>query len=408
MEPSTRSPQECRACLYTSDHPFGLRFDSTGLCTGCITHQEKSSLDWPARFQLLEERVSEIRKRSRNSYYDCVVPVRGTPEYFYVLDVVKARLGLNPLIVSYNSQFNSLTGIRNIARIRETFDVDILTHTPNQIVYKKLIRESLARMGNMRWPFLAGETVFPVQVAVERSIPLVIWPYHQPTEQVGMHSYLEEPEMSRRDREAFDLMGMEPESFVLPETIINSRNIWDLRYPKDAALDGSGVRGIYLANYLPWDSRRYSEEMIAQRGALSALNPRTFDTYDRVDDMTYMSVHDLLKFGALGYSRVTDNLTREIRFGRIDRATAQRLADAYACHDPGKVLDVFMRWLGLGTEGLEWLFARQRHAQRELSATPKIDSSAQSFVESFISTSGDVAGDEFIVFGKGLELDEVL
>ena len=94
---------------------------------------------------------SLLGRRSRRDY-DCVVPVRGTPEYFKVLDVVKNELGLNPLVVAYNSQFNSEAGIENLDRLRDTFDVDLLHYTSNPLIYRKLVRESLARMRSMRKP----------------------------------------------------------------------------------------------------------------------------------------------------------------------------------------------------------------------------------------------------------------
>ena len=84
-----------------------------------------------------------------------------------------------------------------------------------------------------------------------------------------------------------------------------------------------------MSNYIPWDSRIFSEEMINSRGALAAKNCRTFDSYDRIDDMTYMNVHDCLKFWRLGYSRVTDNLTREIRFKRINKSDAKVIEKYY-------------------------------------------------------------------------------
>jgi hypothetical protein len=142
---STKAPRECVQCLYRSSHPFGLQFNSEGLCTGCITHREKSELDWDARFLELQRIVHRQKRENRNQHYDCVVPIRGTPEYFYVMDVVKNRLGLNPLAVSYNSQFNSEVGIQNLDRIRDTFDVDVLIYSSNATIYKKLIRESLVR-----------------------------------------------------------------------------------------------------------------------------------------------------------------------------------------------------------------------------------------------------------------------
>lgn len=400
--------QVCRRCLYTSRHPFGLGFDETGLCTGCITHQEKHELDWDSRFLLLKEMVHKACRRKKSPYYDCVVPIRGTPEYFYVVDVVKNRLGLNPLLVSYNSQFNSVAGIQNLDRIREVFDADILVYTSNPFTYRKLIRESLVRLNSMRWPFLAGETTFPVYEAVERDIPLVVWPYHQPTEQVGMHSYTEEPEMTRRGRAAFDLMGVEQGEFLAAETTITNADVFDLQYPANYLLDRHNIRGIYLANYLPWDTRAYSEEMIRTYGAKSAVNVRTFDTYDRIDDMTYMSVHDILKHAKHGYSRVTDNLCREIRFGRISRASAKRLEAYYQAQAPGRGLDVFLDWLGMTKQALDWFMARLPFQLPTGVDLPELSPEEKIFIESFaVNGPGVMDNNHFIVYGKGLEYDEV-
>jgi N-acetyl sugar amidotransferase len=402
-----KSVVECTKCLYTARHPFGLRFNNEGVCSGCITHQEKTTLDWIARFQELEKLVKKQKKKNKNKSYDCVVPIRGTPEYFYVMDVVKNRLGMNPLAVSYNSQFNSEVGIQNIDRIRDTFDVDVLIYSSNAPIYVKLVRESLVRFSNMRWPYLAGESVFPVQVAVERSIPLVVWPYHQATEQVGMHSYTETPEMSRRNRAQFDLLGIEPGELISSETLVSASDVWDLEYPSDQALVRTGLCGIYLSNFLPWDSRRYSEEMISRFGALGAKNPRTFDTYDRIDDMTYMGVHDVLKFYLHEYSRVTDNLCREIRFGRISREDALAVQHYYQAEYPEEQIKAFLDWLGMEYSAFDWytkqmpFFAKKNHKK-------PLNRSAKSFISSFTSNGPPIHSSKtFLIYGKGLHLKEI-
>jgi N-acetyl sugar amidotransferase len=399
---STKSPCECVQCLYRSSHPFGLQFDAEGLCTGCITHREKSELDWDARFFELQRLVDGQKRKNRNRHYDCVVPIRGTPEYFYVMDVVKNRLGLNPLAVSYNSQFNSEVGIQNLDEIRDTFDVDVLIYSSNATIYKKLIRESLVRFSNMRWPYLAGESVFPVQVAAERDIPLIIWPYHQATEQVGMHSYTEAPEMSRRNRAQFDLLGIEPEELTSSETLVSTSDVWDLLYPSDQALVRTGLRGIYLSNFMPWDTRRYSEEMIQRFGALGAMNPRTFDTYDRIDDMTYMAVHDVLKFYLHGYSRVTDNLCREIRFGRISREDAVAVEQYYQSEYPSQEIKVFLDWLGMECSAFEWYAERMPFYGKQPNKFP-LHQRQKEFVCSFVANGTAVMSQgKYILYGKGL------
>jgi N-acetyl sugar amidotransferase len=394
----------CTRCLYPADHPFGLALDENGVCTGCRVHEEKFSLDWPARATHLRDTViPSILGKRRNDDYDCVVPVRGSPESFKVLDIVKNDLGLNPLVVAYNSQFNTAAGIANIDLIRESFDVDFRFYTSNPEIYRKLVRESLARFSSIRWPFLAGETQFPVRVAVDKRIPLVIWPVHQATEQAGAHSYLEEPEMSRRSRHCYDLLGWEPDELATTASLLQPTHIEDLEYPSDAELLQSGVRGVYLANYYPWDSRRYAEEMVRKYGAHCARQPRTFDTYDRIDDATYMTVHDLLKRARLGYSRVTDQLCREIRFGRISRADAAVIAAHYEAQPVDAAIAEFVRWLGLSRDALSWILREPEFPSAP--APGRLSAKLTAFIESYLVNHEPITGaDPYILFGKGLSL----
>ncbi len=393
----------CTRCLYPASHPFGLTFDHAGVCSGCRVHEEKTTLDWAARAARLREVVIPAIVGRRRGDYDCVVPVRGSPESFKVLDIVINELGLNPLVVAYNCQFHTAVGIANLDLLRDLFDVDFRLHTSNPAIYKKLIRESLARFGSLRWPFLAGETQFPVQVAADKGIPLVIWPVHQPTEQTGSHSYLEEPEMTRRSRHCYDLLGWEPDELVTTASLLQPTDIEDLNYPADAELLQHGIRGIYLSNYHPWDTRRYSEDMVNKHGARCARQPRTFDTYDRIDDATYMTVHDLIKETRLGYSRVTDHLCREIRFGRISRTDAAVIAAHYSAQPVDDAVAEFSRWLGLAPEGFGWL--RHKLAPPPSVTPPPLSTTQQAFVDSYLVNHGLVTGAEpYILFGKGLSL----
>ncbi len=393
---------ECTRCLYTTRHPFGLVIDESGVCSGCRVHEEKTSLDWAARFSLLEALFSSRRKDRRT--YDCVVPIHGTPEYFAVLDVVVNRLGLRPLVVAYNSQFSSEVGIKNVDLMREIFNVDMVFYASNPHTYRKLVRESLIHRGSVMWPAIAGMTAFPVQIAVEERIPVVIWPHHQPTEQVGMHSYTHENSMSRRSRHDFDLMGVEPNSIATPSSLINPNDVEDLQYPTDAQLIASNVRGVYLANYIPWDSRVLSESAIESFGAQAAMNTRTFDTYDRISDMTYMTAHDLLKQAKLGYSRVTDSLVREIRFGRISRTQASEIKDYYQSEYPTDELSVFLDWVGMTHEAFRWILSRYRASELSTTDPVGLSRSSKAFVASFRTTADPVhASGAFTLFGKGLE-----
>lgn len=403
--------KECKRCLYRESHPFGLILNNKNICSGCKTHEEKETLDWEVRLDLFQSKIKEIldnyKRRSRE--YDCILPVRGTPEHFYLVDLVKNRLGFKPLTVSYNSQFNSHVGIENIARLRESFDIDLIQYTSNPLIYKKLIRHSIENLMSMRWPYIAGEKSFPVQIAIEKDIPLIIWTFHQPTEQVGTHSYYDDNEMTRHSRHEYDLMGYEESEATNIGSLINKHEIEDIAYPSDKKIMKHRVRGLYASNYVPWDSRKYAEAMVEKYSARAAENYRTFDTYDRIDDMTYMSIHDTIKFCKLGYSRVTDNLTREIRYGRISKSDGKLLERYYQSQWPQESIEKFLRWLGMDYKSFMWMLKRLPYYKDLASgSSERLPLHLEDYVNSYIkNTSHTDSADKFITFGKGLELDDV-
>lgn len=168
------------------------------------------------------------------------------------------------------------------------------------------------------------------------------------------------------------------------EERLGQLDIEDIKYPENVNLDRLGVRGIYLSNYIPWDSRRFSEEMIAKFSALASKNKRTFDTYDRIDDVTYMTIHDVIKQAKLGYSRVTDNLCREIRFKRISKEDARSVESFYQAEYPRVEIEHFLRWLGMDYQGFQWYLDHLPFAVNEAPVdTSELTSDQRAFIDSF-------------------------
>lgn len=355
----TASFLHCRRCLYTTAHPLGLVLDDEGICSGCRIHEEKDTLDWAERWERLRTLVAPYRSRS-GEQYDCIVPVSGAADSYFIVHLVKERLGLNPLLVTYNKYFNTALGIRNLANLRIRFDCDLLQQNVNPHSVKKIVRSTLREFGSLYWHCIAGQTVFPVQTAVRYRIPLILWGAHQGLEQVGMFSHEHEPEMTRRYRKDHDLMGREADDLLSMFDTLKEEDIWQYRYPDDAALAEVGVRGIYLGNYVRWDPKAQHEQMMASHGYRTAAFARTFDCYDHVDCWNYMGLHDRLKLHKHGYSRVTDHASREIRHGRITRAQGLALVRAHE-QAPVPHQDLFCRWLGIDPSGLDFIADRHRN-----------------------------------------------
>lgn len=349
----------CKRCLYGTSHPLGLVLDADGICSGCRVHEEKDRLDWAERWRRLEALVQPYRSRDASTY-DCIVPVTGANDSYWVVHLVKERLGLNPLLVSYNKYFNTPLGIRNLANLRIRFDCDILLQNVNPLSVKKLTRASIRRLGSMYWPVLAGQTVFPVQTAIRFRVPLIIWGAHQGLEQVGMFSHEHEVEMTRRYRKDHDLMACESDELPSIFDTLGEDELEAFCYPDDAALADAGVRGIYLGNYVRWDPKAQHEQMMASHDYRTAPFARTFDCYDHVDCWNFMDIHDVLKLYKHGYSKVTDHASREIRHKRLTREQGLALVKKHELA-PLEHLGKFCDWLGVNQRSIHFMLDQWRN-----------------------------------------------
>ncbi len=408
--------QSCRRCLYTKKHPLGLTLDEEGICSGCRIHEEKDTLDWASRWGRLVELVQPYRALSGKSH-DCIVPVTGANDSYYIVHLVKERLGLNPLLVTYNKYFNTPLGIQNLANLRIQFNCDIVFQNVNPVSVKKITRTTLRELGSIYWPCLAGQTVFPVQTAVRYKVPLIIWGAHQGLEQVGMFSHEHEVEMTRRYRKDHDLMGHEADNLLSNFDTLNEDDIWQYRYPDDAQLQSIGVRGIYLGNYVRWDPKTQHEAMVKHYGYVGAHFSRTFDSYDHVDCFNFMGLHDHLKMLKHGYAKVTDHACREIRHGRISRDEGLALVNHYDQQSVPYV-DLLCKWLGIQPTSLSFIMNQHRNkdvwtqqndhtwVRRSSVAIPRIGTSPLATLLQRLRFDANRPlnlgqGDKYITVGKG-------
>jgi hypothetical protein len=106
------------------------------------------------------------------------------------------------------------------------------------------------------------------------------------------------------------------------------------------------VRGIYLNNYLRWDSKAQHEQMIDAYGYESMPQQRTFDTYHDVDCFHYSGLHDYVKFVKRGYGKVSDHASRELRLKRLTREQAIDMVERYQSVPPADTA-MFLEWLGM-------------------------------------------------------------
>jgi N-acetyl sugar amidotransferase len=349
--------QVCKKCLYGSYHPLNITFDSNGICSGCLVHDEKDVIDWAEKGMELKALVDAYKSKGKG-LYDCIVPVSGSRDSFFIVDYVVNVLGLHPLLVTYNKQFNTKEGFYNLALIKRKFDCDLITKTVNPSTVKKITRATLRRFGSIYWHCIAGQTKFPVEAAIAFQTPLIIWGAHQGLDQVGMFSHHDQVEMNRRYRKEHDLMGYEAEDLISDFDFLTEEDVEPFKYPCDTELDSSGVRGIYLNNYVRWDT--FSQHMkMRVYGSASRNQARSFDTYSNSDCYMYADLHDHIKYIKHGYGVVVDHAVRDIRLGHITRDEGISSISQYINSSP-RYKHLFLDWLGIESNAFDYLLDQHR------------------------------------------------
>jgi N-acetyl sugar amidotransferase len=335
----------CTRCVYPSSSAITLIFDAQGVCSGCRTHDQKKEIDWDERLAWLLEEVEPYRK---SSGYECVIGVSGGKDSYYQAHFVKEKLGLKPLLVTYNGNNYLDVGWRNLMRMKEVFNMDHIVYSPSVDVLIRLNRLCFRMMGDMNWQNHAGIATVPMKMAVQQNIPLVFWGEHGWTDIGGMHSMHDLVEYTARYRRDQLLRGYDWHDMIgdAEEAIEESEVEW-CKYPSDEEIERVGLRGIFIGNYDRWDANAHTELIKQRYGWEPSPEPfeRTYRRISNLDDRYENGVHDYLKYVKFGYGRATDHASKDIRAGYMTRAEGIEMIRKYD-HVRSSDLQVWLDYVG--------------------------------------------------------------
>ncbi len=335
--------QYCSRCTYPAVSATPITFDKNGVCSGCRVHMEQDTVDWDKRRTLFETDIVEQYKGTNGANYDCVIPVSGGKDSFWQIHLIKVVYGMRPLLVTYGENNHTAVGMRNIQRMRDTFDCDHVHFTPSIKILKKLNKIGFVKMGDPDMQAHLGIMTYPIAVAAKYEIPLIIWGEHGFMNLGGMHSYSDMVEWTAKFRREHAQHGWDWDDFVDEDEGISERDLLWAKYPSDDVIEKLDLRGIYISNYFGWRQDVHTALMVEKYGF--ELNEMPFDrTYARDSNLNNIhdnGVHDYMKFVKWGYGRVTDHVSRDIRNGNMTREEGIALMQQYEDVVPGDLT----RWL---------------------------------------------------------------
>ena len=289
----------------------------------------KKDIDWDERLQILLEEVEPYRK---SSGYECVIGVSGGKDSYFQVHFVKEKLGLNPLLVTYNGNNYLDAGWDNLMRMKEVFAVDHLIISPSVDLLIRINRLAFRMMGDMNWQNHAGIATIPMKLAAKMNIPLVFYGEHGWTDLGGMHSMYDFVEYTARFRKDQLLRGFDWYDMIDDdEDPIQEKELEAFKYPTDEEIQKVGLRGLFIGNFDPWDANAHMKLVTEKYGWRE--NPvdfeRTYRRFSNLDDMYENGIHDYLKYVKFGYGRGTDHACKDIRGGYMTRLEGVEMVKKY-------------------------------------------------------------------------------
>ena len=201
----------CKKCTVSNQRPR-ISFDENGVCSACnYSFYKKNNVDWNRRNGELNDLCDKYRKN--NGDYDVIVPCSGGKDGSFVAHQLKYIYGMNPLTVTWSPLKPTSIGRQNLdAFISSGFNH--ILGTPNPIITKKLTNLAFKFLGDPFQPFIYGQYNFPIQMAVQHNVQLIMYGENGEVEYGGDMKYAYSPQRRIDDQDKYYFSGLPPEFWI--------------------------------------------------------------------------------------------------------------------------------------------------------------------------------------------------
>lgn len=310
-------------------------------------------IDWEARERELRK-ILEHYKSNAGDNYDCLVPISGGKDSAFQLHVLVNVYGMKPLACTFSHNWWSKTGFENLWNILEKMDVDHVMFTPSRSLVNRVARQSLYAIGDACWHCHAGVGAYPLQVAVQYQIPLIIWG-ESVAEAGNKASYKDNVKF---DETYYRKVSMKADTSQMLNDQLCPRDMIPFKFPSKPELDDLGMQGIFLGDYLFWDGERQVEFIKETFGWKEDNVEGTYKGYKSVE-CRMPGVHDYAKYLKRGFGRATDHASQDVRAGLMTREEAFELIKEYDPKRP-EILDYYLEITGFSEQEFEAILKSQR------------------------------------------------
>ncbi len=329
----------CGTCITPYNRP-NITFDASGKCN-CALGKDKDAIDWAARERDFRAVVEHAKARSKG--YDCLIPVSGGKDSTWQV-VTCLEYGLKPLAVTWRPPGRTAIGQRNLDNLIQ-LGVDHIDHSINPKVERRFTLKAFERFGTPALPMHMAIFNVPLTVAARYDIPLVVWGENSAFEYGGADQSRHGFKLDRAWLQKHGVThGTTARDWVSEE--LTEKDLLPYFGPTDEEVERKGILAVFMGYYFRWDPE--ISLAVARRHGFQRATAAKTGTYDYADiDDDFISIHHWLKWYKFGFTRSFDNLSLEIRNGRLTREQAIIVLKDRGDETPHADIDKFCAWLGI-------------------------------------------------------------
>jgi len=330
----------CKKCLMPDTRP-GSIFDERGICQACKNYEKRKLINWEVRRKELEKLCSKYKRK--DGFYDCLIPVSGGKDSYFLVYTMKIKMGMNPLLVTVGDPFTKTNaGLSNFKNLGDAFGCDHILFNISTDLFRKVTRVAFEELGE---PLKFVETAIytiPLKIALKFGIKLVVFGENPSYEYgtTGKDNY------SSMEYILNNFKNINIDYWLQRNISIKEMN--SIISPKEEELNYAEIEPIFMSYFDPWSSVKHLG--IAKKYGFKDLyhewrREGCVEDFEQIDSIAYM-VHIWLKYPKFGFQRTSDIVSRRLREGLISLEEAKKLIIENDHKLDQRAMEDFINFLG--------------------------------------------------------------
>jgi len=327
--------KRCSKCIMP-ETAKGIKFDEKGLCQLCRGYKEFI----PRGEQELRKEIEQYL--NEKDEYNCIVPVSGGRDSAYALYYAKEVLGLKPLAVHNDNDFETETASKNLEEMTKRLNVPLIRMNSKEHITKKTVAEKFKMNSTFGSGLIVDQTCEACKYGFEsaaynnarkRGIKLIIWGDSKDESTEPYHKLIQHKVPTKLQR------LLSPNVF----SWFKFKRYFNMMKKEYGSNSPDGLKDIHLYDYIRWD-RKVIVNTIQDKIGWSA--PADSPTTWRVDCSLIPLVNYLTK-KAYGVSKIELGFSNMVRSGKMDRDDALKQTEQIKKNIDVDKLKVFLKEMGI-------------------------------------------------------------